>query len=137
MYTPVSVMRTPSVLEENDNREWMWLGSEILLRVGRSRSSVRHNSFLWSLAPLRFVLYVKGNIPCTDGRPLRRSASASVVGMSVRTSFGLGGRAVIVKASGSMALANQVFKISWQWLASGFSGSKNSSFQDTAHWGSL
>jgi len=27
-----------------------------------------------------------------------------------------------------MALANQVFKISWQWLASGFSGSKNSSF---------
>ena len=92
MYTPVSVMRTPSVLEENDNREWMWSGSEILLRVGRSRSSVRHNSFLWSLAPLRFVLDVKGNIPYTDGRPLRRSASASVVGMSVRTSFGLGGR---------------------------------------------
>ena len=85
MYTPVSVMRTPSVLEENDNREWMWLGSEILLRVGRSRSSVRHNSFLWSLAPLRFVLYVKGNIPCTDGRPLRRSASASVVGMSLNS----------------------------------------------------
>ena len=31
--------------------------------------------------------------------------------------------AVSVKASGSVALANQVFKISWQWLASGFSGS--------------
>ena len=30
---------------------------------------------------------------------------------------------VSVKASGSVALANQVFKISWQWLASGFSGS--------------
>ena len=29
----------------------------------RSQSSVRHNSFLWSLAPLRFVLYVKGKIP--------------------------------------------------------------------------
>ena len=27
------------------------------------------------------------------------------------------------KTSGSVALANQVFKISWQWLASGFSGS--------------
>ena len=30
---------------------------------------------------------------------------------------------VSVKASGSVALANQVFKISWQWLANGFSGS--------------
>eukprot|EP01043_Picozoa_sp_COSAG02_P104102 COSAG02_NODE_40097_length_409_cov_0.861290_1_plen_80_part_00 len=31
--------------------------------------------------------------------------------------------AVIVKASGSVALANQDIQDSWQWLASGFSGS--------------
>lgn len=30
---------------------------------------------------------------------------------------------VIVKASGSVALANQDIQDSWQWLASGFSGS--------------
>ena len=70
MYTPVSVMRTPSVLEENDSRDHLWAVSEIFLRAGRNRSSVRHNSFLWSLAPLRFVLNVKGKIPYTDGRPL-------------------------------------------------------------------
>ena len=80
MYTPVSVMRTPSVLEENDSRDQLWAVSEIFLRAGRNRSSVRHNSFLWSLAPLRFVLNVKGKIPYTDGRPLERPASASVVG---------------------------------------------------------
>ena len=33
------------------------------------------------------------------------------------------GKAVIVKASGSVALANQDIQDSWQWLASGFSGS--------------
>eukprot|EP01043_Picozoa_sp_COSAG02_P008342 COSAG02_NODE_265_length_26599_cov_13.943698_7_plen_91_part_00 len=73
-------MRTPSVLEENDSRDQLWAVSEIFLRAGRNRSSVRHNSFLWSLAPLRFVLNVKGKIPYTDGRPLERPASASVVG---------------------------------------------------------
>ena len=65
-------MRTPSVLEENDSRDHLWAVSEIFLRAGRNRSSVRHNSFLWSLAPLRFVLNVKGKIPHTDGRPLER-----------------------------------------------------------------
>ena len=40
--------------------------------------------------------------------------------------------AVIVKASGSMALANQVFKISWQWLASGFSGSSALTLDSTS-----
>ena len=68
------------MLEENDSRDQLWAVSEIFLRAGRNRSSVRHNSFLWSLAPLRFVLNVKGKIPYTDGRPLGRPAGASVVG---------------------------------------------------------
>ena len=37
------------MLEENDNREWMWLGSEILLRVGRS------GDFLACLSPATTV----------------------------------------------------------------------------------
>ena len=40
------------MLEENDSRDQLWAGSGIFLRVSRNRSSVRHNSFLWSLAPL-------------------------------------------------------------------------------------
>ena len=38
MYTPVSVMWTPSVLEENDSRDQLWAVSEIFLRAGRNRS---------------------------------------------------------------------------------------------------
>ena len=49
----------------------MCAGSEIFLRVGRNGSSVRHNSFLWSLAPLRFVLNVKGKIPTLTVAPSR------------------------------------------------------------------
>ena len=92
MYTPVSVMRTPSVLEENDSRGQLWAGSGIFLRAGRNRSSVRHNSFLWSLAPLRFVLNVKGKIPYRTVVPSRGLQVPLSSVMSVRTSFGLGGR---------------------------------------------
>ena len=85
-------MRTPSVLEENDSRDHLWAVSEIFLRAGRNRSSVRHNSFLWSLAPLRFVLDVKGKIPTLTVVPSGGLQAPPSSVMSVRTSFGLGGR---------------------------------------------
>ena len=108
MYTPVSVMRTPSVLEENDSRDQLWAVSEIFLRAGRNRSSVRHNSFLWSLAPLRLVLNVKGKIPyksaqgvtCrtdTHGCPPSRSAgergAAAILTLLPRSAAAPRGRA--------------------------------------------
>ena len=80
------------MLEENDSRGQLWAGSGIFLRVGRNRSSVRHNSFLWSLAPLRFVLNVKGKIPTLTVAPSRGLQVPPSSVMSVRTSFGLGGR---------------------------------------------